>query len=149
MDTIRNILDRKILVLDGAMGTMIQQRKFTEEDFRGSRFARHASKLAGCNDVLCLTQPDAIADIHRQYIEAGADIISTNSFNANAISLSDYGLEHCVAEINRAAAQLARKAADQSDRKVWVAGSVGPSNKSLLMSRQLGQSWGEEAWDAL
>jgi len=91
--TLRQLFTERILLLDGAMGTMIQSLKLDEKDFRGKRFADHPRPLKGCNDLLCLTQPGALARIYREYLEAGADIIETNSFNANAISLSDYGLE--------------------------------------------------------
>lgn len=147
--TIEAVANEKILVLDGAMGTMIQQLKLAEADFRGERFVDHAVNLAGCNDVLCLTRPDAIAKIHLAYLEAGADIIETNSFNANAISLADYGLEAYAAEMNLAAATVAREVADQymsaSGRQVFVAGSVGPTNKSLTMAVTLGETidWDE------
>lgn len=125
------VLAERVLVLDGAMGTMIQRLQFSEQDFRAERFANHPVPLNGCNDVLCLTQPQAIADIHRQYINAGADIIETNTFNANAISLRDYGLEGLVYEINRAGAELARNAAGENH---WVAGSMGPTNISLSLA---------------
>ena len=93
LDTFRSILDRRILVLDGAMGTMIQAAGLTEADIRGDRFADWPTSLAGANDLLVLTQPEAIRDIHRQYLEVGADIVTTNSFNAQAISLADYEME--------------------------------------------------------
>ena len=95
-------LQERILILDGAMGTMIQRLKFEEEDFRGERFADHPLDLKGCNDLLVLTQPKAIADIHRAYIHAGADILETNSFNATSIAMADYGLEPEVYELNKA-----------------------------------------------
>ena len=137
-EQIRNALARRILVLDGAMGTQIQNYGLTEEDFRGTRFANHPALLKGCNDVLCLTAPDKITRIHRNYLEAGADIIETNSFNSNAVSLADYALEGYVREINFAAASLARQEADRhtrlTGRECWVAGSVGPTNKTLSMS---------------
>lgn len=127
-------LSRRILVLDGAMGTMIQRACLSETDFRGERWKDCAHELKGCNDVLVLTRPDVIADIHRQYLDAGADIIETDSFNANAVSLTDYGLENDVYEINHAAARIARGVADGYNTCRWVAGSVGPTNKSLSMS---------------
>lgn len=127
-------LEHRILVLDGAMGTMIQKCGLDENDFRGERFLNWAQPLKGCNDILVLTKPEIISGIHRAYIEAGADIIETNSFNANAISLADYGLAHLVKEINIAAAQLARQCAGSSGRKCLVAGSVGPTNRSLSIS---------------
>lgn len=124
-------LNRRVLTLDGAMGTMIQRLDLKERDFRGIRFANHPVPLAGCNDVLCLTRPQDIVGIHRQYIEAGADIIETDTFNANAVSLRDYGLQDLAYEINRASAQLARQAAGP-DR--FVAGSMGPTNISLSLA---------------
>lgn len=136
------LLAGRLLVLDGAMGTMIQRRNLTEDDFRGERLSAHQSRLSGCNDVLCITRPDVIADIHRHYLDAGADIISTDTFNANAISLADYNLhedEALIREINRAGAALARSVADSAPLRAWggralVAGSVGPTNKSATMS---------------
>lgn len=131
-------LRHRILVLDGAMGTMIQRHDLSEDDFRGTLDPAPGIRLKGCNDVLSLTCPDVIRGIHRAYIEAGADIIETNSFNANAVSLAEYGLTPMVAEINRAAASLAREEADaemyRSGRRVWVAGSVGPSNVALSIA---------------
>src|SRR5262249_20899818 len=97
---LHDIIGRRILVLDGAMGTMIQRYRLSESDFRGSRFAGHGHDLRGDNDVLVLTRPEVIAEIHREYLEAGADIIETNSFNSNAIAQADYGLESIVYELN-------------------------------------------------
>ena len=131
---LKKLLESRIVVLDGAMGTMIQRATLSESDFRGVRYSDWHCELKGCNDVLVLTSPHVVADIHRQYLKAGADIIETDSFNANAISLSDYGLEHDVYEINHAAARLARSVADEFEQRKWVAGSVGPTNKSLSMS---------------
>lgn len=136
---------RRILVLDGAMGTMIMQQAPSEADFRGDRFAAHPRQLAGCNDILSITRPDIIRDIHLEYLRAGADIIETNSFNANRYSLADYGLQKLSGEIARAAATTARAAADDfmagnPGRKVWVAGSIGPSGKSLSMAATLGDN---------
>jgi 5-methyltetrahydrofolate--homocysteine methyltransferase len=131
------LMRERILVLDGAMGTLIQAHKLTEADFRSARFADHPHDLRGENDLLSLTAPEVIAGIHRQYLDAGADIISTNTFNANAISLADYALEAYAEEINRAAAALARAAADESetpDRPRFVAGSLGPTNRTLSIS---------------
>ena len=128
---IKTALNDKILVIDGAMGTQIQSLGLSELDFRGERFASHKNNLKGCNDVLVLTKPESIEMIHRRYKDAGADIIETNSFNANAISLADYGLEEYVGEINREAARIARKVADEKGG--WVAGSIGPTNKSCLL----------------
>lgn len=133
---IKTALNDKILVIDGAMGTQIQSLGLSELDFRGDRFASHKNNLKGCNDVLVLTKPESIEMIHRRYKDAGADIIETNSFNANAISLADYGLEEYVGEINREAARIARKVADEKGG--WVAGSIGPTNKSLSMAVSMG-----------
>src|SRR4051794_25864761 len=107
------LLAKRVLILDGAMGTMIQRHKLQEADFRGDRFKNHPHDLKGNSDVLVLTRPDVIGGIHREYLEAGADIIETNSFNGQAISQADYALEPYVYEINAAAARLARAAADE------------------------------------
>lgn len=131
--SISEALNRRILILDGAMGTMIQQLDLDESHYHTPAI-KTESELKGCNDILCLSQPDKIIDIHRQYLEAGASIIETNSFNANAISLDDYGIAHLAADINAAAARLARQAVDRSGRQAWVAGSIGPTNKSLSIS---------------
>jgi 5-methyltetrahydrofolate--homocysteine methyltransferase len=138
-ETLDHILSRRIAILDGAMGTMIQRRKLGEADFRGARFASHPHDLQGNNDVLVLTRPDVISDIHRQYLDAGADIIETNTFNSNAISQADYGLESLVYELNLAAARVARAAADEAtertpDRPRFVAGALGPTNRPLSIS---------------
>jgi len=117
---------KRILVLDGSWGVMIQRRKLSEEDFRGARFADHASLLKGDNDLLCLTRPDIVTELHEAYFEAGADIAETNTFNATAISQADYGLSHVAAEINLEAARLARASADR-----WTA----PSARSTARSR--------------
>jgi len=124
----------KILILDGAMGTMIQRRGLTEKDFRGDRFADWHVDLRGNNDLLCLTRPDVIEDIAREYVEAGCDIISTNTFNANAVSLADYDMAPLAREISRVGAEIARRVADASQRPVKVAGSIGPTNKTASMS---------------
>lgn len=132
-------LDERILLLDGGLGTMIQQYGLREEDFRGERFARWEVPLRGCNDLLSLTRPDLIREIHEKYLAAGADIITTDSFNANAVSLADYALEDYAYEIARAAAAAARKAADaftarNPSRPRFVAGSMGPTNRTASMS---------------
>jgi len=128
----------RILVLDGAMGTMIQQHKFSEADFRGERFKDWPSDLRGNNDLLSLTQPQAIKDIHLAYLEAGADIIGTNTFNSTRISQADYGMEALVAELNFAAARLAREAADAAAQKDgvrrFVAGALGPTSRTASIS---------------
>jgi 5-methyltetrahydrofolate--homocysteine methyltransferase len=133
------LLDERILVLDGAMGTMIQRYQLTEADFRGERFRSHRRDLKGDSDVLVLSRPDVIGAIHRDYLDAGADIIETNTFNGNAISQADYSLEPLVYELNRAGAALARAAADEwtartPDKPRFVAGSMGPSNRILSIS---------------
>ena len=131
---IEALLDERIVILDGATGTYLQQFQLTEEDFRGSLFTSHPVPLKGCNDVLCLTRPNLIREMHRAYLDAGADIIETNSFNSNCFSLSDYGLEHKVYEISRASAMLAREVADTYPGMRLVAGSMGPTNKTLSIS---------------
>ena len=128
----------RTLVLDGAMGTMIQGFNLSESDFRGKEFAGWNVSLKGCNDLLNLTRSDVIKEIHLQYLKAGADIIETKSFNSNAVSLADYRLEPYVEELNTAAARLAREAVDEwstanPDARCWVAGSMGPTGKSLSM----------------
>jgi 5-methyltetrahydrofolate--homocysteine methyltransferase len=130
---------RRILIIDGAMGTMIQRRKFAEADFRGQRFAAHPRPVQGNNDLLVLTRPDAITEIHAGYLAAGADIISSNTFNAQRISLADYGMEDLAYEVNLAAARLAREAADAAtarspDRPRFVAGALGPTNRTASIS---------------
>ncbi|MDE7412081.1 MAG: methionine synthase [Paramuribaculum sp.] len=126
-------LNRRILVLDGAMGTMIQSLGLTEADYHLKDFTPDERRLAGCNDLLAVTAPDKIEEIHRRYIAAGADIIETDTFNANAISLDEYGLSDKVTDICHAAVKVARRAAESAPHKVWVAGSVGPTNKSLSL----------------
>jgi 5-methyltetrahydrofolate--homocysteine methyltransferase len=135
----KELIKERILILDGAMGTMIQRYNLTESDFRGERFADVQGQLKGNNDLLCLTRPDVIADIHRKYLEAGADIIETNSFNAQRISMADYGMQSLCREINLAAARIARQQADHftalhPEKPRFVAGSVGPTNKTCSMS---------------
>lgn len=136
---IKEILEQRVLLLDGAMGTMIQRHTLDEQDFRGERFANHHMPLKGNNDLLCLTRPDIIADIHEQYLAAGADIIETNTFNSNRISQADYGLEEICYELNVVAAQLAKKVADKftnenPEKPRFVAGSIGPTNRTASMS---------------
>jgi 5-methyltetrahydrofolate--homocysteine methyltransferase len=139
IDHLHQIAGTRILVLDGAMGTMLQRLELDGDDYRGERFAEHPRELEGNHDILCLTRPDAIADIHRAYLAAGADIIETNTFNAQAISQADYGTEHFVGEINFAAARLAREAADEftatnPGRPRFVAGVLGPTNRTASLS---------------
>jgi 5-methyltetrahydrofolate--homocysteine methyltransferase len=139
MNTISDCLQERILIIDGAMGTMIQQHKLTEADYRGERFGNWPSDVKGNNDLLCLTQPKIIEDIHRLYLEAGADIIETNTFNSQAISMADYHMEALAFEINVAAAQIAKRAtadftARNPDKPRFVAGAIGPMSKTLSLS---------------
>lgn len=139
MTAIEKWMQERILILDGAMGTMIQQYSLTEDDFRGERFAAIPGQMKGNNDLLCLTRPDVIQDIHRKYLAAGADIIETNTFNSTRISMADYHVQEYVREINITAARLARQMADEftsltPDKPRFVAGSVGPTNKTCSMS---------------
>ena len=139
MASIETLVRERILILDGAMGTMIQQYNLTEEDFRGKRFAQIPGQLKGNNDILCLTRPDVIRDIHRKYLAAGADIIETNTFNSTSVSMADYHVQEYVREINFAAVKLAREVADEftaltPDKQRFVAGSIGPTNKTCSMS---------------
>jgi 5-methyltetrahydrofolate--homocysteine methyltransferase len=136
-DALRALLAERILVLDGAMGTMIQQHKLQEADYRGAEFADWAVDLKGNNDLLVLTKPELILDIHRQYLSAGADIIETNSFNATSIAMADYQMSHLSARINRASAALARQACDEfstADKPRYVAGVLGPTNRTASIS---------------
>ncbi|MCZ7615247.1 MAG: methionine synthase [Ignavibacteriaceae bacterium] len=135
----KKLLQEKILVIDGAMGTMIQRHKLTEKDFRGARFKNHPHDLKGNNDLLSITQPEIIKGIHRAYFDAGADIIETNTFNANTISQSDYNLQEIAYEINFQSAKIAKEVAEEFDRKDktkyhFVAGALGPTNKTLSLS---------------
>lgn len=136
---INKLLKQRILILDGAMGTMIQRYKLDEEDFRGDLFKEHGKDLKGNNDLLSLTRPDIISDIHKQYFEAGADIVETNTFSATRIAQADYGLEHIVKDLNVQSAKLAKEAANKmmknnALRKCFVAGAIGPTNKTASMS---------------
>ena len=139
MQKIKKLLNERILFLDGAMGTMIQRHKLEEADYRGERFADWPTDLKGNNDLLVLTQPEIIRGIHAEYLEAGADILETNTFNATRVAMADYGMEALVPEINRAAAQLARQAADAAtavapDKPRFVAGVLGPTNRTASIS---------------
>lgn len=139
MADIRKTITQRILVLDGAMGTMLQRFKFTEEDFRGEEFKEHPSPLKGNNDLLSLTQPEAIYKVHCDYLDAGADIIETNTFSATSIGMADYGLESEVYRLNVASAAIAKRAAEAYTLKSpskprFVAGSIGPTNKTASMS---------------
>lgn len=136
---IEDILKDRILVIDGAMGTMIQRHPLTEEDFRGERFKHHQYPLKGNNDILSLTRPDIIKDIHRQYFEAGADIVETNTFSATTIAQADYHLEDAVYDLNCQSAKIAKEVAGEFTKKEphkprFVAGAMGPTNKTASLS---------------
>ena len=136
---LRELFARRIALLDGAMGTMIQRHPLTEEDFRGDRFKDHGHDLKGNNDLLSITRPDIIKGIHRAYFDAGSDIVETNTFSTTTVSQADYALEGAVREINLAGAKVAREAAEEfmaanPGRRVFVAGSVGPTNRTASMS---------------
>ncbi|MCM5661499.1 homocysteine S-methyltransferase family protein [Galbibacter mesophilus] len=139
MKDIRKELEKRILVLDGAMGTMLQQYKFTEADFRGERFKDFEHPLQGNNDLLSLTQPKAIAEVHAKYFEVGADIVETNTFSGTTIAMADYHLEDIVYELNYESAKIAKKVADEftarnSEKPRFVAGAIGPTNRTASMS---------------
>lgn len=134
MADIREALKEKILIIDGAMGTMIQRRKLSEADFRGERFKDWARDLKGNNDLLSLTQPQIITEIHKEYLDAGADILETNTFSSTRIAQADYGMEALAYELNVASAKCAREAIKQSGKTAWVAGAIGPLNKTLSLS---------------
>ncbi|MEZ5500282.1 MAG: methionine synthase [Steroidobacteraceae bacterium] len=135
---LRDAISRRIVLLDGAMGTMIQAHRLDERQYRAERFANHARDLKGNNDLLNLTQPELVAGIHADYLQAGADVIETNTFNSTAIAQADYGLEGLAAELNLEGARLARRAADQysaqTGRAAWVAGALGPTNRTASIS---------------
>ncbi len=138
-DILYQNLQQRILVLDGAMGTMLQRYQFTEEDYRGERFKNWESPLKGNNDLLSLTQPHAIEAVHRKYLEAGADIIETNTFSATTIAMEDYHMEDLVYELNYESAKIARKVCDEftaltPEKPRFVAGSIGPTNKTASLS---------------
>ena len=135
-------LKERILVLDGAMGTMLQRYKFTEEDYRGERFRNWEHPLKGNNDLLSLTQPQAIEEVHRKYLEAGADIIETNTFSGTTIAMADYHMEDLVYELNLESAKIARKVCDEftdanPEKPRFVAGSIGPTNKTASLSPEV------------
>ena len=139
MSKLEDLLSQKILILDGAMGTMLQEYKFTEEDFRGKAFADWPVPLQGNNDLLSLTQPQAIAAIHRKYFEAGADIVETNTFSGTRIAMADYQMQDLVYELNYQSAKIARQVADEvtaadPSKPRFVAGAMGPTNKTASMS---------------
>lgn len=135
---LRHLFAQRIAILDGAMGTMLQAHALTEADFRGERFKSHPHDLRGNNDLLCLTQPQIVEDVHYAYFEAGADLVETNTFNANRISQADYQTESAVTDLNTAAAQLALRAAHRAEekyrRRCFVAGALGPLNRTLSLS---------------
>ncbi|WP_066223948.1 homocysteine S-methyltransferase family protein [Formosa haliotis] len=139
MSNIYQAIQERILVLDGAMGTMLQRYNFSEEDFRGERFKDYPSPLKGNNDLLSLTQPQAIADIHRKYFEAGADIVETNTFSGTTIAMADYDMEDLVYELNFESARIAKQVAEEltkanPDKPLFVAGSIGPTNRTASLS---------------
>lgn len=139
MGNIKKELENRILVLDGAMGTMLQQYNFTEEDFRGERFIDYPISLKGNNDLLSLTQPEAIKEVHRKYLEVGADLIETNTFSGTTIAMADYQMQHLVYELNYESAKIAREVADEFTEKNplkprFVVGSMGPTNRTASMS---------------
>ena len=139
MSNIYNELQKRILILDGAMGTMLQDYDFSEEDYRGERFKEYPSSLKGNNDLLSLTQPDAIAEIHQKYFAAGADIIETNTFSGTSIAMADYNMENLVYELNYESAKIAKRVADEFTKSEphkprFVAGSIGPTNKTASLS---------------
>ncbi|MBD3890171.1 homocysteine S-methyltransferase family protein [Olleya marilimosa] len=139
MSSIREVIKKRILVLDGAMGTMLQRYNFTEADFRGDRFKDYPSSLKGNNDLLSLTQPNAIADVHRKYFEAGADIVETNTFSGTTIAMADYEMEDLVYELNFESAKIAKYVASEFTNKNpekprFVAGSIGPTNRTASLS---------------
>lgn len=134
MKTIQDCLQERILIIDGAMGTMIQQHKLTEAEYRGDRFKNWHCDVKGNNDLLSLTQPQLITAIHKQYLDAGADILETNTFSSTAIAMADYEMQSLAYELNVAAAKCAIDAIRQSGKQAWVAGAMGPLNKTLSLS---------------
>ncbi len=134
MKNIRDLLNERILIIDGAMGTMIQRHKLTEADYRGERFKDWPGDVKGNNDLLNITQPQIITGIHKQYLDAGADIIETNTFSSTAIAMADYGMQSLAYELNVAAAKCAKEAIKQSGKVAWIAGAFGPLNKTLSLS---------------
>ena len=139
MSNIYQEIQKRILVLDGAMGTMLQEYKFTEEDFRGERFKDYPTPLQGNNDLLSITQPEAVKEVHRKYFAAGADIVETNTFSGTTIAMADYQMEELVYELNYESARIAKEVADEFTAKEphkprFVAGSIGPTNRTASMS---------------
>ena len=131
---IRDCLEEKILIIDGAMGTMIQRHNLSEADYRGERFKDWPIDIKGNSDILSITQPAIIEGIHREYLEAGADIIETNTFSSTVIAMADYEMQSLAYELNVAAAKCAREAIKHAGRQAWVAGAIGPLNKTLSLS---------------
>ena len=131
---LKSILSERIMILDGAMGTVIQTYKLEEEDFRGDRFKDHEILLKGNNDLLSITRPDIIKDIHKGYLDSGADIIQTNTFSSTSIAMEDYALQDLVYELNFESAKIAREGTDKFTNKKYVAGSIGPTNKTASVS---------------
>jgi len=136
---ITELLSQRIVIIDGAMGTMIQKYKYSEEDYRGTRFANFDHPLKGNNDLLTLTQPQIIKDIHKEFLMAGSDILETNTFNSNVISMADYYMEDLVVELNVEAVKLAKQAiaeyqSEVENRPLFVAGAMGPTNKTASLS---------------
>jgi len=138
---LRNLLDQRILIIDGAMGTMVQRYKLEEADYRGDRFKDWHTDVKGNNDLLCLTRPQIIKEIHKQYLAAGANILETNTFNSQVISLADYDMQSLASELNVAAARVAKEAVAEflaesksTDTDRFVAGAIGPMNKTLSLS---------------
>ena len=139
MSNIHTEIQKRILVLDGAMGTMLQEYKFTEEDFRGERFKEYPTPLQGNNDLLSITQPEAVKEVHRKYFAAGADIVETNTFSGTTIAMADYQMEDLVYELNYESAKIAKEVAQEFTTKEphkprFVAGSIGPTNRTASMS---------------
>ena len=134
MHSIEKALKEKILIIDGAMGTMIQRHKLEEADYRGEQFKDWHTDVKGNNDLLSITQPEIIIGIHKQYLDAGADIIETNTFSSTVIAQADYDMQSIAYEMNVASAKCAREAIKQSGKVAWVAGAIGPLNKTLSLS---------------
>ncbi len=132
--SIREALQKRILVIDGAMGTMIQRYKLAESDYRGGKFKDWHCDVKGNNDLLSITRPEIITDIHKQYLDAGADIIETNTFSSTAIAMADYDMQELAYELNVASAKCAREAITQTGKQAWIAGAIGPLNKTLSLS---------------
>ena len=139
MKKIKDIIKERVLVLDGPMGTMVQGYGLIETDFRGSRFKDHPMDLVGNNDILSITRPDIISQIHKSYLQAGADLIETNTFNANSISQADYQMEHMVYDLNLQSAKIAKNISDRftisnPNKPRFVCGAIGPTNQTASMS---------------